>query len=102
MISLRGLHRDLFEMLHEAVSWLWKTMKLIARMLVISLMIAVGVFAGSIGANYFGPVMVKITETQVITSLNVMDVNAPVFVIPPPEPSKSVPDFKPKLLPRGA
>lgn len=93
-MSLKGVPSTVWSLLCEAVSWLYRTTKLVIKLMTISLIVAVGVFTGSVGAGYvWRQPTLKITETVVITSVNVMDVNAPVIVIPPPTPSKSVPDF---------
>jgi hypothetical protein len=98
MISLKGIPGIIWEMLREAVNLVVSTARMIAKMIVLILVIAIAMITGSIGTEYVKHVMgwqpkLVVTNVKIITGVNIMDVNAPVIVIPPPESRASIPDF---------
>ena len=98
MISLKGIPGTVWEMLREAVNWVVSTARMIAKMIMLILAVAIAMFTGSVGTEYVKHVMewqpkLVVTNVKIITGVNIMDVNAPVIVIPPPESRASIPDF---------
>lgn len=98
MLEMKRKLSIVWSLLCKAVNWLFRVIGILIKLMFVVLVVAFGVFAGSVGSKFVEYKLgwqprLNLTEIKVETAVNIMDVNAPVIVVPPAPSNNNIPDL---------